>query len=91
MVLDGLPEGVEDVYAWNHVDETPDDTGSIDMEKYLRPDEEPGHEQVELDAFEEDDDTTDYSGETRPRVVNTQFMGRRNYAREPNRTTDFDW
>jgi hypothetical protein len=91
MVLDGLPEGVDDVYEWAHVDDTPDEDGAIELDAYLEPAET---EQSELDDFYEEaetTDTTDYSGESRPRVVNTQFMGRRNYAREPGRTTDFDW
>ncbi len=87
MVLDGLPEGVDDVYEWVHVTDQPDDD-PVDVDEYLAPDET---EQAELDDVEEPEETSDYAGESRPRVVNTQFMGRRNYAREPGRTTDFDW
>lgn len=90
MVVDGLPAGVDEVYAWTHTDDPPDEDEPIDLDEYLEPGDR--HEQVELDDFyDEDDDTEDYSGEPQPRVINTQFMGRRNYAREPGRTTDFDW
>lgn len=89
MVLDGLPEGVDDVYEWAHVDEAPDEDDPIEIDAYLGPSDET--EQAELDNFYDEGDTMDCSGESRPRVVNTQFMGRRNYAREPGRTTDFDW
>ncbi|MDY6771014.1 MAG: hypothetical protein SV186_03600 [Candidatus Nanohaloarchaea archaeon] len=86
MVVDGLPAGVDEVYKWAHTDI--EDNDPIDLESYLE-DREPGYEQTELDDF--DEDTPDYRGDPQPRVVNTQFMGRRNYAREPGRTTDFEW